>query len=108
MLILSRMNKKGFKHRVDKKSLFLFFNTISSNKTLRNPTPFFQELPETSFIDELIENPETWSSIGEKTTFENLFQNLMDTDQNYTNQEILKEVFTTGNHQHMNRSTCNY
>lgn len=108
MLILSGMNKKGFKHRVDKKSLFLFFNTISSNKTLRNPTPFFQELPETSFIDELIENPETWSSIGEKTTFENLFQNLMDTDQNYTNQEILKEVFTTGNHQHMNRSTCNY
>lgn len=108
MLILSGMNKKGFKHRVDKKSLFLFFNTISSNKTLRNPIPFFQELPETSFIDELIENPETWSSIGEKTTFENLFQNLMDTDQNYTNQEILKEVFTTGNHQHMNRSTCNY
>uniref|UniRef100_K1QYG6 Polycystic kidney disease protein 1-like 2 n=1 Tax=Magallana gigas TaxID=29159 RepID=K1QYG6_MAGGI len=50
-----------------------------------------EELPETSFIDELIENPETWSSIGEKTTFENLFQNLMDTDQNYTNQEILKE-----------------
>lgn len=108
MLILSGMNKKGFKHRVDKKSLFLFFNTISSNKTLRNPTPFFQELPETSFIDELIENPETWSSIGEETTFENLFQNLMVTDQNYTNQEILKEVFTTGNHQHMNRSTCNY
>lgn len=108
MLILSGMNKKGFKHRVDKKSLFLFFNTISSNKTLRNPIPFFQELPETSFIDELIENPETWSSIGEATTFENLFQNLMVTDQNYTNQEILKEVFTTGNHQHMNRSTCNY
>lgn len=108
MLILSGMNEKGFKHRVDKKSLFLFFNTISSNKTLRNPTPFFQELPETSFIDELIENPETWSSIGVATTFENLFQNLMVTDQNYTNQEILKEVFTTGNHQHMNRSTCNY
>lgn len=108
MLILSGMNKKGFKHRVDKKSLFLFFNTISSNKTLRNPTPFFQELPETSFIDELIENPETWSSIGEKTTFENLFQNLMDTDQNYTNQEILKEVFTTGYHQYMNKSTRNY
>lgn len=108
MLILSGMNKKGFKHRVDKKRLFLFFNTISSNKTLRNPTPFFQELPETSFIDELIESPETWSSIGKATTFENLFQNLMVTDQNYTNQEILKEVFTTGNHQHMNRSTCNY
>lgn len=101
------LNKKCFKYCVDKKNYFSFFILFPQIK-LYGTQPFFQELPETSFIDELIENPETWSSIGEATTFENLFQNLMVTDQNYTNQEILKEVFTTGNHQHMNRSTCNY
>lgn len=101
MFILSGIDKKCFKHCVDKK---VYFYTISSNKTLRNPSPFFQELPPTSFIEDLVESPETWSSIGEESTFENLFQNLMVTDQNYTNQEILKEVYTTGNHQYMNRS----
>lgn len=73
MFILSGMNKKGFKYCVDKKSLFLFFNIIFLNKILCNLIFFFQEFFEISFIDELIENLEIWSSIGEVIMFENFF-----------------------------------
>ncbi|XP_078316679.1 polycystin-1-like protein 2 [Crassostrea virginica] len=50
-----------------------------------------EELPKTGLLDQLVESPETWSSIGSSVTFDSLFQELTPSDQNSTSQEMLKE-----------------
>jgi hypothetical protein len=53
---------------------------------------FLQDLPSPTLIDTLVENPDTWSSVGGNSTFDSLFQDLTVTQELNATQIMLTEA----------------